>query len=75
MALLRLLLLVSAVLPLAQCYPFSPPTCYSKVLSMAREATQWASYLKRAYETVSTTSCSALNFKPSARVSFRFSRV
>lgn len=53
MALLRLLLLVSAVLPLAHCYPFNPPTCYSKVLSMGGEATQWASYLKRAYETVS----------------------
>lgn len=88
MALLRLLLLVSAVLPLAHSYPFSPPTCYSKVLSMAREATQWASYLKRAYETVSphpafsytASQClycfyCMLNFNPSTRVSFWFNRV
>lgn len=68
MAPLRLLLLVSAVLPLAHCYPFSPPTCYSKVLSMAREATQWASYLKRAYETVSPHPGSAFSYTASQRL-------
>lgn len=47
------LLIVSFLLPLVLSYPFIPPTCYSKVLSMARELTQWAAELKRGYETVS----------------------
>uniref|UniRef100_A0A8D0ASD3 Uncharacterized protein n=1 Tax=Sander lucioperca TaxID=283035 RepID=A0A8D0ASD3_SANLU len=36
------LLLVSSLVPLALSYSFYPPTCYTKVLSMARELTQWA---------------------------------
>ncbi|XP_058484078.1 CYTL1 domain-containing protein [Solea solea] len=31
---------------LALSYPFIPPTCYTKVLNMAQEATQWAAHLK-----------------------------
>ncbi|XP_029304663.1 cytokine-like protein 1 [Cottoperca gobio] len=45
------LFLVSSLLPLALSYPFFPPTCYSKVLSMARELTQWAADLKGDPET------------------------
>uniref|UniRef100_A0A3B3ZL31 Uncharacterized protein n=1 Tax=Periophthalmus magnuspinnatus TaxID=409849 RepID=A0A3B3ZL31_9GOBI len=51
-----LLLLVLVAAPLTDASPsFIPPTCYSKVLSMAREATQWAAYFKNHYETVSLT--------------------
>uniref|UniRef100_A0A671X9A5 Zmp:0000001268 n=1 Tax=Sparus aurata TaxID=8175 RepID=A0A671X9A5_SPAAU len=53
MASFHLLLIVSSLLPLVLSYPFIPPTCYSKVLSMARELSQWAAELKRGYETVS----------------------
>ncbi|XP_030010624.1 cytokine-like protein 1 [Sphaeramia orbicularis] len=45
------LLLVTSLLPLVLSYPFIPQTCYTKVLNMARELTQWASYLKRDPET------------------------
>ncbi|TKS83075.1 Cytokine-like protein 1 [Collichthys lucidus] len=45
------LLLVSSLVPLVLSYPYFPPTCYSKVLSMAREATVWAAHLKLGYET------------------------
>ncbi|XP_031159449.1 CYTL1 domain-containing protein [Sander lucioperca] len=45
------LLLVSSLVPLALSYSFYPPTCYTKVLSMARELTQWAADLKRDPET------------------------
>ncbi|XP_029375652.1 cytokine-like protein 1 [Echeneis naucrates] len=49
------LLLVSYLLPLVvtypSIYPFYPPTCYTKVLIMARELTQWAAYLKMDPET------------------------
>ncbi|KAM9348837.1 cytokine-like protein 1 [Symphorus nematophorus] len=45
------LLLVSSLVPLVLSYPFFPPTCYSKVLKMARELTQWAADLKRDHET------------------------
>nr|XP_046266049.1 CYTL1 domain-containing protein isoform X1 [Scatophagus argus] len=51
MAILHHLLLVSSLVPLVLSYPFYPPTCYTKVLSMARELTQWAAHLKRDYET------------------------
>uniref|UniRef100_A0A665TR08 Secreted protein n=1 Tax=Echeneis naucrates TaxID=173247 RepID=A0A665TR08_ECHNA len=50
------LLLVSYLLPLVvtypSIYPFYPPTCYTKVLIMARELTQWngcVMYKMRAY--------------------------
>ncbi|XP_055082369.1 CYTL1 domain-containing protein [Periophthalmus magnuspinnatus] len=47
-----LLLFVLVAAPLTDASPsFIPPTCYSKVLSMAREATQWAAYFKNHYET------------------------
>ncbi|XP_044225897.1 CYTL1 domain-containing protein [Thunnus albacares] len=52
MAIFNHLLLVSLLLsPLVLSYPFYPPTCYTKVLSMARELTQWAADLKRDPET------------------------
>ncbi|KAM6983241.1 cytokine-like protein 1 [Tautogolabrus adspersus] len=51
MAVFNHLLLFSCLVPLVLSSPFFPPTCYSKVLSMARESTQWAAHLKRAYET------------------------
>uniref|UniRef100_A0A3Q3FRV2 Uncharacterized protein n=1 Tax=Labrus bergylta TaxID=56723 RepID=A0A3Q3FRV2_9LABR len=51
MAVFNQLLLFSCLVPLALSSPFFPPTCYSKVLSMAREITQWAAHLKRDYET------------------------
>uniref|UniRef100_A0A3P8TUX8 Uncharacterized protein n=1 Tax=Amphiprion percula TaxID=161767 RepID=A0A3P8TUX8_AMPPE len=47
------LLLISSLVPLVLNYPFFPPTCYSKVLSMSRELTQLAAHLKRDHETVS----------------------
>ncbi|XP_040908082.1 CYTL1 domain-containing protein [Toxotes jaculatrix] len=46
MAILNHLLLVSSLLPLVLSYPFYPPTCYTKVLTMARELTQMAAELK-----------------------------
>ncbi|XP_029028678.1 CYTL1 domain-containing protein [Betta splendens] len=46
----RLLLALCAV-PLALSYPFYPPTCYTKVLVMARDLTQWAAELKSGPET------------------------
>ncbi|XP_008296601.1 cytokine-like protein 1 [Stegastes partitus] len=45
------LLLILSLVPLVLNSPFFPPTCYSKVLSMARELTQLAADLKRDYET------------------------
>ncbi|KAI3373853.1 hypothetical protein L3Q82_022434 [Scortum barcoo] len=51
MAIFNHMLLVSSLVPLVLSYPFFPPTCYSKVLSMARELTQRAADLKRAPET------------------------
>ncbi|XP_073335065.1 cytokine-like protein 1 [Pagrus major] len=51
MAIFKHLLIVSSLLPLVLSYPFIPPTCYSKVLSMARELTEWAADLKWGYET------------------------
>ncbi|XP_034538763.1 cytokine-like protein 1 isoform X1 [Notolabrus celidotus] len=51
MALFHRLLLLSCLVPLTLSSPFFPPTCYSKVLSMARELTGWAAHLKRDYET------------------------
>uniref|UniRef100_A0A8D2ZX91 Cytokine-like protein 1 n=1 Tax=Scophthalmus maximus TaxID=52904 RepID=A0A8D2ZX91_SCOMX len=53
MAIFNHLLLVSSLVPLVLSYPFFPPTCYTKVLSMARDLTQWAADLKRDPETVS----------------------
>ncbi|CAK6957250.1 CYTL1 domain-containing protein [Scomber scombrus] len=44
-------LLLLSLLPLVLSYPFYPPTCYTKVLSMARDLTQWAADLKRDPET------------------------
>ncbi|XP_072301576.1 cytokine-like protein 1 [Eucyclogobius newberryi] len=50
--LLLLLLLLPPLSPVTDASPpFIPPTCYSKVLSMAREATSWAAYLQSHYET------------------------
>ncbi|CAL9685407.1 unnamed protein product [Knipowitschia caucasica] len=46
---LLLLLMKTALTDAAP--PFIPPTCYSKVLSMAQEASQWAAYFKSHYET------------------------
>ncbi|KAM7374624.1 hypothetical protein PAMP_007271 [Pampus punctatissimus] len=51
MAIFNHLLLVSSLLPLVLSYPFYPPTCYTKVLGMARELTQWAVNLKSHPET------------------------
>ncbi|XP_074529090.1 cytokine-like protein 1 [Halichoeres trimaculatus] len=51
MALFNHLLLLSCLVPMVLSSPFFPPTCYSKVLSMARELTGWAAHLKRSYET------------------------
>ncbi|KAM7398308.1 hypothetical protein PAMA_006290 [Pampus argenteus] len=51
MAIFNHLLLVSSLLPLVLSYPFFPPTCYTKVLGMARELTQWAVNLKSHPET------------------------
>ncbi|XP_035482341.2 CYTL1 domain-containing protein isoform X3 [Scophthalmus maximus] len=51
MAIFNHLLLVSSLVPLVLSYPFFPPTCYTKVLSMARDLTQWAADLKRDPET------------------------
>uniref|UniRef100_UPI0037E7ECF8 cytokine-like protein 1 n=1 Tax=Semicossyphus pulcher TaxID=241346 RepID=UPI0037E7ECF8 len=51
MALFNHLLLLSCLVPLVLSSPFIPPTCYTKVLSMAREITQWAAHLKRDYQT------------------------
>ncbi|KAK7925817.1 hypothetical protein WMY93_008127 [Mugilogobius chulae] len=45
-----LLVLLSAPL-MDSSPPFIPPTCYSKVLSMAQEATQWAAFFKSHYLT------------------------
>lgn len=53
MAILNHLLLFCSLVPLALSYPFFPPTCYTKVLTMARELTQWAADLKRDPGTVS----------------------
>ncbi|XP_049896513.1 CYTL1 domain-containing protein [Epinephelus moara] len=51
MAIFNHLLLVWCLVPLVLSYPFYPPTCYTKVLYMARELTQWAADLKRDPET------------------------
>ncbi|XP_030602408.1 cytokine-like protein 1 [Archocentrus centrarchus] len=51
MAILKHLLLISALVPLVLSYPFYPQTCYTKVLSMAQELTHWAADLKRDPET------------------------
>ncbi|KAM9846997.1 cytokine-like protein 1 [Aulostomus maculatus] len=51
MAFFNHLMLVSSLLPLVLSSPFFPPTCYTKVLGMARELTQWAADLKRDPET------------------------
>lgn len=53
MATFNLLLLVLPLVPLVLSYPFYPPTCYTKVLIMARDLTQWAADLKSRPETVS----------------------
>uniref|UniRef100_A0A3B3WGG7 Uncharacterized protein n=1 Tax=Poecilia mexicana TaxID=48701 RepID=A0A3B3WGG7_9TELE len=42
MSILKQLLLLLSVVPMALSYPFFPPTCYSKALSMAQELTQMA---------------------------------
>lgn len=57
MAIFNHLLLVLSLAPLVLSYPFYPPTCYTKVLSMARDLTQWAADLKRDPETVSQLLC------------------
>uniref|UniRef100_A0A3P8W1L0 Uncharacterized protein n=1 Tax=Cynoglossus semilaevis TaxID=244447 RepID=A0A3P8W1L0_CYNSE len=41
MAILYHFLLISSLVPLVLNYPFIPPTCYSKVLNMARDLTHW----------------------------------
>ncbi|XP_068572533.1 CYTL1 domain-containing protein [Cebidichthys violaceus] len=46
MAIFNRMLLVWSLVPLVLSYPFYPPTCYTKVLSMASELTQWAADLK-----------------------------
>ncbi|XP_047463423.1 CYTL1 domain-containing protein [Mugil cephalus] len=46
MGIFERLVLVSSLVPLVLNYPFYPPTCYTKVLVMARELTQWAADLK-----------------------------
>ncbi|XP_054482578.1 CYTL1 domain-containing protein [Anoplopoma fimbria] len=51
MAIFTHLLLVWSLVPLVLSYPFYPPTCYTKVLSMAAELTHWAADLKRDPET------------------------
>ncbi|KAM4546030.1 cytokine-like protein 1 [Odontesthes bonariensis] len=51
MSILNHLLLVLLFVPLALSSPFYPPTCYSKILSMAGELTQMAADLKRDPET------------------------
>ncbi|XP_070700397.1 cytokine-like protein 1 [Pempheris klunzingeri] len=51
MAIFNHLLLVSCLVPLVLSLPFNPPTCYTKVLTMAQELTQWAADLKRDPET------------------------
>ncbi|KAG8008542.1 Cytokine-like protein 1 [Nibea albiflora] len=51
MGIFKHLLLVSSLVPLVLSYPYFPPTCYSKVLSMAREVELWAADLKLGYET------------------------
>ncbi|XP_037604177.1 CYTL1 domain-containing protein [Sebastes umbrosus] len=51
MAIFNYLLLVWCLVPLVLSYPFYPPTCYTKVLNMALEVTQWAAHLKLGHET------------------------
>ncbi|XP_041658009.1 CYTL1 domain-containing protein [Cheilinus undulatus] len=51
MALFNHLLLLSCLASLVLSSPFFPPTCYSKVLSMAREITQVVANLKKDYYT------------------------
>ncbi|XP_034462463.1 cytokine-like protein 1 [Hippoglossus hippoglossus] len=51
MAIFNHLLLASFLVPLVLSSPFFPPTCYTKVLNMARELTQWAAHLKWDSET------------------------
>ncbi|KAF3705609.1 Cytokine-like protein 1 Protein C17 Precursor [Channa argus] len=51
MSIFNHLLAVFCLVPLVLSYPFYPPTCYSKVLIMARDCTHWAADLKRAPET------------------------
>ncbi|XP_044078226.1 CYTL1 domain-containing protein [Siniperca chuatsi] len=51
MAIFNHLLFVWCLMPLVLSYPFYPPTCYTKVLSMAQELTHWAADLKRDPET------------------------
>ncbi|XP_006785057.1 zmp:0000001268 [Neolamprologus brichardi] len=46
MAIFKHVLFISCLMPLILSYPFYPPTCYTKVLSMARDLTQWAADLK-----------------------------
>ncbi|XP_026184943.1 cytokine-like protein 1 [Mastacembelus armatus] len=47
----HLLLVSCCLVPLVLSYPFYPPTCYTKVLNMARELMQQATDLKWGYET------------------------
>ncbi|XP_017276794.1 CYTL1 domain-containing protein isoform X2 [Kryptolebias marmoratus] len=56
MSSLSCLLLVSSLVSLALSSPFYPTTCYSKALSLKRELTHMAAYLKRDPE---TTRCMA----------------
>ncbi|XP_005808842.2 cytokine-like protein 1 [Xiphophorus maculatus] len=51
MSILKKVLLLLSVVPMALSYPFFPPTCYSKALNMARELTQMAADLRIGYET------------------------
>uniref|UniRef100_A0A667WXC2 Uncharacterized protein n=1 Tax=Myripristis murdjan TaxID=586833 RepID=A0A667WXC2_9TELE len=53
MALFEHSLLVLSVVQLVVGSPYHPPTCYTKVLNMARALTQQAAELKRDPETVS----------------------
>ncbi|KAF6731575.1 Cytokine-like protein 1 [Oryzias melastigma] len=45
---LKLVFLVSCLVPLALCYPYYPSTCYSKVLVKAQEVNHLAAYVKSA---------------------------
>ncbi|KAK2828113.1 hypothetical protein Q5P01_019147 [Channa striata] len=51
MSIFNHLLLILSLVPLVLSYPFYPPTCYTKVLMMAQDCTQWAADLKSAPET------------------------
>lgn len=50
---LKLVFLVSCLVPLALCYPYYPSTCYSKVLVKAQEVNHLAAYVKSAPAVVS----------------------